>query len=266
VFYRHEVGDPPDRREVVHKDGGPAIQGIFFPLEHWSPDGVFVAYKLPGRGFALLNADSGTVRSFDTPPAADLQAAWKADSSVVVCASFDEKHSPNAAVLIELDTGQTTDLSREFSMSFADPFRSSLEPAWTPEGKYFIVNTSEQGGSLVQPRPWVVIPVGELVADTLGRRHPADLYSDPSANPLPSVHFFPAAGWVQVLAGGREYAVDYAVGQSVRLGGGIHYSPYPEVVAVDRGKRTVEVAPLGGIKVRRVDLNSANPLERSHEK
>ena len=61
------------------------------------------------------------------------------------------------------------------------------------------------------------------------------------------------AGWIKVLAGGSEYAVDYAVQNFVQLGGWASQSDYPGIVALPKGDRTVELAPFGGIKVRSID-------------
>ena len=261
-FFRHKIDAPPDTREVIHAGAGPALQGIFFPNEHWSPRGRFVVYKLLGRGFELLEVHTGLVRSFEASPTPLLQVSWKPDESAVLCVSCDENRSPRAAVLIDLRTGESLDLSEQYASAFSDPRRTELDPAWTPDGKYFIVNTWSGGGFLVQPNPWRIIPVGERLVGVLGGRFSPDRGNEPPRNPPPSVHSFPVAGWIKVLAGGKEYAVDYALEHYVRLGGWASQRNFPKIVSSPKGDRTFELAPFGGIKVRSLDLAAADLLQR----
>ena len=262
VFFRHKIDDPPGERKIIHKGAGPAIQEYSFPNEYWSPRGRFVIYKQPDRGFVLLEVHTGVVRSFDAPPAAAMQAAWKHDGSAVLCASYDKNHSPKAAVLIDLRTGESLDLSEQFVHAFTDPFRTELDPDWTPDGKYIIVNTVRRGGFLIQLKPWNVIPIGERLVSHLGRHYEPYIYKDDPQPDPPWIHSFPIVGWMKVDAGGRDYAVDYAVQRLVRLGGWATESIYPIVSALPTGVRIVELTAFGGIKVRNIDLSDAKRLQR----
>lgn len=263
VFFRHKIDAPPGTREVIHDGAGPAIQGTYFPFEYWSPRGRFVVYKRRDSGFALLEVHTGVVRSFDAPPAAAMQAAWKADESAVLCVSYDGSHSPKAAVLIDLRTGKSLDLSEQFVGAFTDSFRIELDPAWTPDGKYFIVNMASRGGFLVQTLPWKVISIGERLVSHFGRHfQPYRYKSIPRPEP-PWIHSFPMVGWVKVDAGGREYAVDYAVQRFVQLGGWAMVSRYPTTVAFPTGDRTAQITVFGNIKVRSINLASAVRLQSS---
>jgi len=262
VFFRHNINNPPEARRVILKNAGPTVQGASFPFEYWSPRGRFVFYKKHSRAFALLEVDTRAVRSFDTPPAVGMQVAWRSDESAALCVSYNEDHSPTAAMLIGLRTGETVDVSERYVAAFADAHTSELEPAWTPDGKDFIVNTWNRGGFLVQPRPWKIIPIGERLAPYLGGHYEPYTYGgDPRPEP-PWVHSFPIAGWVKVTAGGKEYAVDYAVQRFVLL----QRSYDSQVVAIAGSSptelRIVELPLIfGGIKVRSIDLADARPLQ-----
>lgn len=257
-FFRHKVDTPPCKRKVIHVGAGPAKQGFCFPYEYWSPHGQFVIYKRLNGGFALLTVKTGAVRLFDAPSAVAMQVAWKTDESAVLCVSYDKRYSPVATVLIDMGTGESLDLSQQFFEAVTDPWRKELEPDWTADGKFFIVNTFRRGGILIQPKLWKVIPIGERLVRDIGHRYRFDRYSDPSLNPPPSAHAFPVAGWIKVIADGKEYAVDYALQNFLELGWSD--SGLLRIVVLPEGDRTVEIAPFGGTMIRNIDLGASKPL------
>lgn len=128
------------------------------------------------------------------------------------------------------------------------------------------MNTVRRGGFLIQAKPWNVIPIGERLVSHLGRHYEPYIYKDdPRAEP-PWVHSFPIVGWMKVHAGGRDYAVDYAVERFVRLGGWATESIYPISAGLPTVVRIVELTAFGGIKVRSIDLAAAKALQRRRKR
>lgn len=124
-----------------------------------------------------------------------------------------------------------------------------------------MVNTSRRGGCLVQPRPWSVIPIGERLVDYLGGRFPDNELPSESDPRPPTIHPFPIAGWVEVLARGREYAVDYEVERVVRLDGSAWPTGGADSVVSPQGDRCFKFAGyLRRIKATAIDLSAAKAL------
>jgi hypothetical protein len=229
VFWQWKIAAGPGRRVELHRHPG-IYSG--YPREYWSPDGkrvIFVDQAYYSGQYLLLDVATGKVTPLGSPGIMSKGAAWKPDGTAAVIISQRKGDPPVEVLLIEPATGKTTDLSREFFTAFGDKV-PDIDPLWTAEGKYLVVNTAELGGCLVRPDPWEVIPVSKRFIE---RRYPGGA---PPGEAPPWIYRQPAPGWVRIwVTGGKgqseQYAVDYqgkayfTIGASSTPGGGWTLTP-----------------------------------------
>jgi len=185
--------------------------------EYWSPSGKHVIFLEPAFGgqYHCVNVFDGTTHAFGQTKAKACHegVAWAPDSSHAFCVS--RKVGPEdiyEAILLEPATGKAVDRTSDFQETFKGGW-PTLEPIWTADGKYVLANGSPTGGLLVQPDPWKVVPLGQILAPKFdaGKK---------STNRL-RLFRLPVAGWVGVLFTEKEgdpslkYAADYS-GEQVR--------------------------------------------------
>lgn len=181
---------------------------------HWSPSGEYVIFLEPShRGqFYCVNLFDGTKRAFGQMDVSDEGVAWAPDSKHAFCVSYNAKpENAYEALLLEAATGRLSDCAMGFERAFgkASP---TLQPVWTPDGKYVLANHVYTCGFLLRPDPWEVTPIGRIVATKL-----------PNAT-TPWLFSLPVPGWVGVLPTGNigdspiKYAVDYSGERVCALG------------------------------------------------
>jgi len=178
--------------------------------EHWAPSGQFVIFVEPALGgrFQAVNVAEASTRAVGRSGVYDCGVAWFADSNRALCVSKGVgSNGVYEVILLESGTGGVVDHSNEFQEMFGD--RSPrLEPASTADSEYALVNCVVGGGYLVQPDPWRVIPLGQL----LGAK---PLLHKGSSNGL-WLFQLPVPGCVGVLPTGNEedspikYAAEYS--------------------------------------------------------
>ncbi len=226
--------------------------------ENWSPSGRFVIFMEPDIGgqYHCVDVFDGTVRSFGQTDAYDVGVAWAPDSSRAFCVS--NKVGPGdmfEALLLDPVTGTTVDCTAGFQDTFAD-HAPSLVPLWTVDGKYVLVNALHINGHLVQPDPWQVVPLGEMLAS---RFTPPTTWSTIN----PRLFRLPVPGWVGVVPTGNygdspvQYATDYSGQRVVPL-----LEDYPRAISPD-GTTAATIGKDGRIMIHRLGkwwLPSAKPV------
>jgi hypothetical protein len=213
VICRYEI-NAADSNEVAAFDWSRADEYSWH--EYWAPSGQYVVFVEPAlRGrYHLVSMRTGASHAFGQNGAYSNGAAWAADSSRVLCVS-DKVGLPTAyeAILLDPATQTTVDCSSGFMATFAE-HRPDLEPVWTADGKYVIVNALEVNGHLVQPDPWKAIPLGKTLAP---RFSPPTQWSSIQ----PRLFRLPVSGWVGVTPTGNSgdspilFASDYS-GHSIK--------------------------------------------------
>ncbi|NLG64910.1 MAG: hypothetical protein GX537_04830, partial [Actinobacteria bacterium] len=138
--------------------------------EHWSPSGQFVVFmEPPVRGrFHIVNIQRGVASARGQTDAYSIGVAWAPDSSRALCVSAQVGPAlVYEAFVIDPLTGEMADCTSAFSDVFGDSV-AALEPLWTADGRYVLVNAPGIGGHLVQPVPWEAIPLGRMFEDAYG--------------------------------------------------------------------------------------------------
>ena len=222
TVWRQNIAAPPDTREAIsceknvlagssHYVLARGVSGGY-QMEWPSPCGRYLLLVTGGEQgrLTLLDLTSGTTRFlFHCAEFRDDNVAWKPDGSAVFCAAVG-----GPALLVNTQTGSVQDLSRRFADDLPLTEQLRVEPLWTSDGTYVLVNTqdgpghrNEPAGYLVRPDPWSIVPLGDLVnsrlPDVRGRRS--------------AVRWFPVAGWAVVLAEGGYYLADYEGQTTVAL-------------------------------------------------
>ncbi len=261
-FFRHAVHDPSVTRSIVCEGAGPSVPVTFVPVDHWSPDAEFVLFADAGPGVRLLNMQTGALHRFGESISKTLETAWKTDGSGVLSLSYATDQSIQHALLMDLRVpDDALDVTSRFVEGFSDCGQIEIEPLWTADNKYVIVNTSCRGGFLVRPHPWECVAIGDRVFPFLGGHPDQHRQGSTHDHRPPTVHRFPYAGWVMVLACGKYYAVDYTSYRALQL------TLWP----TDRLERSTVVSPNGKyllqlghlpsrIKVKKINLSAAKPL------
>jgi len=214
---------------------------------------------------------NGKVIVFGKTEARLVTVSWKQDSSAAACISDSE------AILIYPATGEIWDFSEKFNQTFRKPGEFSspdIPPVWTPDGRYFLTNDLEEGGCMVCPRPWKVIPVSRLLLEHLSLNDDIKLYRENGRYPW--LFQLPAAGWlrarINIDLGGEpifpgsqvnldavDFAVNYEATQYDKLwrsdspGGGWTITPDGKHAAIFNRStyltiRKVELPPISGIE------------------
>jgi hypothetical protein len=209
----------------VDLDAGEKTDAYVFPerpkessirVGHWSPSGKFVIVMEPSVGgqYCCVNVSDGTTHVFGHPDSHGVGVAWAVDSSRVFCVS--NRVGPGdhyEAILLNPVTGATVNCSAEFQETFAG-HAPQVEPLWTTDGQYVIVNALEINGHLVRPVPWRTIPLGKTLAP---RFSPPTQWSSIQ----PWLFRLPVPGWVGVIPTGNygdspiQFASDYS-GHSIK--------------------------------------------------
>jgi len=269
-FWRQRPAQAPSQRELIFSQEeafGCSYKGLGvteWPRERWSPDGRFVLLpsSAPARELRLLNVAEKTSSVLATGYILE-NISWKSDGSEAACVGF-KGGGPLVAFLLDPETGATHDFSTDFDGVFGG---DSSEPApwvdarWTPGDEYLVVNHGREGGCLVRPRPWEVVPAGKLLVDHIVREGAHVLAEDPSEW-LPWVYRQPAEGWLKVWVPfqeeryrrGMDYLVDYAggsvtaLGESSAPGGGWRLTPDGTLAVMLQGSCELAVrrTPLPG--------------------
>jgi hypothetical protein len=213
----------------------------------WSPSGKFLIFMEPDgrRQYHCVNVSDGTVRSFGQTDAYDVGVAWTQDSSRVFCVS--NKVGPEdryEAIMLDPTTGATVDCTPGFQTTFAG-HAPSLVALWTVDGKYVLVNALHISGHLVQPDPWQVIPLGQILA-------PGFTLPTKWSTIDPWLFRLSVAGWVGVVPTGNygdspiQYAVDYSGQRVIPL-----LKDFPRAVSPD-GTKAATIDEGCHVEIRRL--------------
>ncbi len=248
TFWRQKIDQPANTRTEIHRELG--IDN--YPNEYWSPGGkhvIFVYHGYYAGQFRMLDIATGKATELGSPGIMSKGVSWKPDSTAAVIHSQIKGDLPVEVLLVELETGETIDLSERFQETFGNDL-PSIDPLWTADGLYLVVNSLELGGCLVRPEPWEVIRLSKRIVE---RFYTKDNWLDER---LPWISRQPAPGWIRVWAPSRkreslQLAVDYqgknhfTIGPNSTPGGGwiltpdatravrLNKSAKPEVVKVE---------------------------------
>ena len=180
--------------------------------EHWSPSGEYVVVMEPAlRGrFHMVDVQAATARPFGQGKAHDEGVAWSRDSKQAFCVSDTVGPADSyEALLVSTNAEILADCTQKFRESFADDgYGPSLEPFWTTDGTYVIGNRLKTGGCLIQPSPWRIVPLGEILSSR------QEVPEETTTSPW--IFWMPTPGWVTVLPTGNEgnspikYAATYS--------------------------------------------------------
>lgn len=176
---------------------------------YWSPSGRWAILMEPSHvgQYSCVDASLGTVHAFGQHDAYVVGVSWMPDSSHAFCVSgrvgMETLHE---AVLYEPATATVVDCTGGFRQTFRDDRHLHIEPVWTPDGHYVLVNSLNAGGTLVQPDPWKVIPLGRLTSPQLTGLGPLRIN--------PTLFWLPVPGWIGVRPTGTyadsPYVADYS--------------------------------------------------------
>ena len=204
-----------------------------WPGESWSPDGGLVMFRTGGQenDLRLLDTATGQVKSLNKPCPGEAYATWSSAGNKVFVACSTNAPELNQALLYSPDTEKVIDLTQPFFHYFHDSYYQ-LPSRWLWDDRYLVVNDSEKGGCLVQPEPWLIIPLYQKVVDRLNHGETGGSDTGPSGayNIFPGLHVQPVPGWVTTVIGrpGPKYGPaghevqsylfnDYAVSDDGRL-------------------------------------------------
>ena len=218
TFWKQNINDNQDNRERIYceeveKEYVPLeTPQIAFPMEYWSSKGKYVLFFTNfftvNSKLKLLNVDKRSVLAFGRPRSyieifLGRSVSWKPDESSVFCVGgIVAKGDTNWAYLVETETGNIIDCSKEIISTFKTKYSLSLEPSWTVDGKYILANQHlGLGGCLIEPHSWKVIAAKQHLIEKLG--------VDKATSHI--IFNLPIPNWVGVNAAGlqKNYAIDY---------------------------------------------------------
>lgn len=281
-FFAHRIHERPEERETLFGNVGPAVGygGPRQPSESWSPKGRFALFvnSLEGNAIQLLDMRTCTVRAYAHTQAWGFEVAWRKDESAVFfiglvrdsSAGRADSRTVGQALLLQAPAWNSVD-----DTPFVEQLRRSmtvhvgaaglpvfhllrLEPQWTEDGEYLLLNSSNMGGYLIKPDPWKMNPCGQFLFPSLGYVWDRKTH-DPSTMGPPTISFFPADGWIQVLAGNLAYAYNYNDLKIAQLADWHVYEN--DLVVTPDGRTAVWVDLDGRVRTPPIDLSTAKGLK-----
>ena len=202
-FWRRSLSDPSQEPDIIHRDLNveTSLSSTDWPLEYWSPDGRYVGCEGAGGVTQLLNTETGAVREL-SERSSELRASWKPGSSAVVWTTSrmrDGRADNYSTYMLDLGKGEVIDLSVEFRRMFGIR-RPEYEPLWTADGTFLVGSDLSHGGYLIQPRPWKVVPIGEILRKQEGLDYAPRIRRQPAPG-LVVARCAPDHTWVMNYAG-----------------------------------------------------------------
>jgi hypothetical protein len=191
-IFRHTIGESPGKRLLLYEQFD--YRGNYH--DYVSPTGEYVVFMSQGYSdgfFYLLNVQAGKVEAFSEKKAKCQAVSWKPDGSCVFCLSS------TGAMLLYPQEGRIKDLSDNYDNAFRRhlAFAPEIDPRWTPDGRFIVINSTKMGGSLVCPDPWRVVPLGKLLVGYLEEKENQRVYRDPQDS-YPILYVQPYPGWVRI--------------------------------------------------------------------
>lgn len=242
TFWKQRVGQPGEQRVEIHRDG--EMQNLTFtigsgsgewPQEFWSPDGryVFFADASDKDAACLMTVSTGEIRKL--PREFNLVGvSWSRDSTRVAWLTATTEGEMHM-FLQDVQKPDAVDLSGQFREAFAKSHTHSLDPVWTPGGKFIVGSNLQLGGYLIQPEPWTVRRIGK----TLG----------PDQEFPPPVRGQDVEGILVANLRPEPAAVDYE-GRILKVLGGGGYSGW---TVLPGGKQAVCVMPGNKLVVKALE-------------
>lgn len=175
--------------------------------DSWSPDRrhVIFARRMPGEEKeGLLDLATGTVRTFPLPL---YHNYWKPDGSVVLV--IDQYGDKGQIALIDAKTGNATDLTVEFNITFGAG-RDITCLGWTSDEKYVILHNTRHLPPATRDGPGRMTWTGHVV-----QLQPFKLILSSDRLIRPS----PIPGWVLLQGDDTFDWMDYAGTRMVELNG-----------------------------------------------
>lgn len=220
TFWRQRIAEPASARTRIYQEAGVRAgldeeDGVW-PLEAWSPGGRYVVFHDRGKAMALLDAATGTTRTFGRAGVyIPRRVSWKPDGSAAACLSVALDRSHTEALLLDPLGDEPRDFSWEYTQALHGRVGNE-RPAWTADGEYLLINDRGRGAYMIRPHPWKVIAVHQRLGDA---GH-AD-FQEGRDWVTTSLAPLAVRGWVVVRApSGKDFAVDYECQQLVPLSEG----------------------------------------------
>jgi len=209
-IFRHRIDDSPEKRLLLYEQND--YKGLCH--EFVSPTGEYVLFMSKGYNegiFSLLDVQTGQVTALTEKKAKLEGVSWKPDGNGVFCLSSNE------ALLLYPKENRIIDLSSNYNSTFRCllEYAPKIDPLWTPDGRFIVMNSSKTGGCLVRPDPWEVIPAGKNLVTYLEEEKRQVYFDQPNQYPWIFVQPFP--GWVRVWIRLRTNEKPYLPGQTVVL-------------------------------------------------
>ncbi len=211
VVYRHKVTNPRTPRAAVFVGAGSPVMEKEPIGESWSPDGKFLSYMTPADGVKVLDTTSVQVRFASHLSGGWMEAAWKTDNSGFFVVIYQEYgRNPREALYVDTTSWEASDRTEELRRFVGSSWNTHLDPVWTADNKYIVLNSSLQGGVLVDPSSWSEIRIGETLKEHLGCLMPEPYGYDVGGVCYgPEAHRSSIVDWVFVTAKGKEYFVNF---------------------------------------------------------
>jgi dipeptidyl aminopeptidase/acylaminoacyl peptidase len=190
-IFRHAVQEAPGKRMLLYEQ----LDYSGNDYDYVSPAGDYVVFMSQGYSngtFSLLNVQTGTVKVISEKKARCQAVSWKPDGSGVFYLSSKE------ALLLYPREDRIKDLSGNYDNDFRvkPEFEPKIDPLWTPDGKFIVLNSSKTGGSVICPDPWRVILIGKLLVNYLEKKDNPH-FCDP-LDSYPWIFVQPYPGWVRI--------------------------------------------------------------------
>lgn len=272
------VGGTEDRREVLryevngrtrrsialagsanHKYQGGGESRI---QEFWSPNGRFLSFAGDDYKASILNTLDGSIKTVGSGKSGGHHAAWKSDSTgIFVVSGSEQSGAPFEATYVATDTWLIVDHNSWIKKTFGSSQTIWLDPLWTREDGFTIMNSNDRGGVLFNPESKRAIFVGEKLKKQVGCKspNPYGAYCYP-----PSIAPTPIPGWIMAISLCHEYLTDYDAERGLLLSNDHDSCPHTmfTTAITNDGKTAVSLGDVGGkITVRDVDLSQARTLE-----
>lgn len=246
VLYRQAVTQSQDERKTIYEKvyEPPAKYTPGRPTVGWSPDGRYTLFADPPETgpLTLLDARGGTRHALSREMKSPWVIAWRPDGKAALCYGIVRSAEPRCQwLMVHAHGRRVDDVSAQFNRLLPASLRD-MAASWTADGQYVLVRGTGKDDArqyvLVQPQPWQVIRIGELLAGKvrLAKEEVPRFGDNLALQPLATC---PAGGWlVAHAADGKMYLTDYHARRVHEIAGPAVSPDGDRVATYDRSTRS----------------------------